>query len=507
MGQIYTFHKSVIGQGHINREQPCEDSSVSYTAEDGRYHIAIIADGHGQEKSFRSKAGSQAAADIALECLKGFAEATLSSPEVENRFYQDILSNPRYRQMTMRQLTNTILAEWSDRIHNDYETNPPSEEELGEYVEHFKDESKRHEVYGTTLLAMLRLPQCMVFLHQGDGRCDVFYEDGSVDQPVPWDPRCEGNQTTSLCDPDAAESFRHLVVDTTAKKIVACYVGSDGVEDAYRSQEGTHAFYRDLSCKLIEKHETDFDAYLEEFLPEFSACGLFSKTGSQDDVSVAGIVDINALTKLIPVFQAEVKRYSLGEDLFWKEDELRSKTRGHGILKKRAKEASDNLEQAKKFFQDLERDRAALISQLGVLQDRIQQAQQELEEDKAGYSSFTGYFQGDQEPKDEEHKKIMRVIKRLSPTSLQDFFNDITNAFSTKEDQYKRMLKEHEDLTDHIKAKEVAIENSKAKIEELQAQADQAKATFDEFDAKYQVISAEIDRLREEIGKLPVSEG
>ena len=90
MGQIYTFHKSVIGQGHINREKPCEDSSVSYTAEDGRYHIAIIADGHGQEKSFRSKAGSQAAADIALECLKGFAEATLSSPEVENRFYQDI---------------------------------------------------------------------------------------------------------------------------------------------------------------------------------------------------------------------------------------------------------------------------------------------------------------------------------------------------------------------------------------------------------------------------------
>ena len=75
MGQIFTFHKSVRGQGHINRGVPCEDSSTSFTSDDGRYHIAIIADGHGQEKSFRSKTGSQAAADIALECLKGFGRA------------------------------------------------------------------------------------------------------------------------------------------------------------------------------------------------------------------------------------------------------------------------------------------------------------------------------------------------------------------------------------------------------------------------------------------------
>ncbi len=505
MGQMYTFHKSVRGQGHINRGVPCEDSSASFTSDDGRYHIAIIADGHGQEKSFRSKTGSQAAADIALECLKGFAEVTLSTPEGEARFYQDLLNNPRYRQMTMRQLTNTILAGWSDHIHEDYAANPPSEEELGEFVEYFRDESKIPQIYGTTLIAALMLPKCLVLIHQGDGRCDVFYSGGSVDQPIPWDVRCEGNQTTSLCDEDAAESFRHCIIDIEKNPVVACYVGSDGVEDAYRSQDGTHTFYRDLTCVLVEKYETDFDAYLDEMLPEFSARGRYSKTGSQDDVSVAGIVDVEAILELIPAFQTEVRKYALAEDLFWKEDELRSKTRGHGILKKRMNEAQERVDQAKLSLRTLEIERDVLVSQLGALQDRIQNAQREMEESQSDFNSFQGYVQSGTVPEETEAARSLRTLRK-HPHLLKEFIASLTKEFSSNEAKLARMLKDHEALEQDLKAKDSAIDAARSSLDTLLAQADQAKATFDEYDAKYQAIATDISKLKAQIANMLVAQ-
>ena len=508
MGQMYTFHKSVRGQGHINRGVPCEDSSASFTSDDGRYHIAIIADGHGQEKSFRSKTGSQAAVDIVLECLKGFAEVTLSTPEGEARFYQDILNNPRYRQMTMRQLTNTILAGWSDFIHEDYIANPPGEEELGEFAEYFRDEDKVPQIYGTTLIAALKLPKCLVLIHQGDGRCDVFYADGSVDQPIPWDDRCVGNQTTSLCDDDAAESFRHCIINTEKSPVIACYVGSDGVEDAYRdpeSQKGTHTFYRDLSCMLVEKFETDFDEYLDEMLPEFSARGRYSKTGSQDDVSVSGIVDVDAVRELVPTFQIEVQKYALSEDLFWKEDELRSKTRGHGILKKRMNEAQERVEQAKLSLRTLEIERDVLVSQMGALQDRIQNAQREIEESQSDFDSFQGYLQSGTVPEETEAARSLRTLKK-HPHVLKDLLASLTKEFSSDEAKLARMLEDRKALEQSLKDKEAAIDVAKTSLDSLQAQADQAQATFEEYDAKYQAISSEINKLQAQIANMPIAQ-
>lgn len=116
MDQVFTFHETVRGHLHVMNEFPCEDSSSSFSAENGRYHIAIVADGHGSKSCFRSDYGSKVATEVTLECLQQFAEATLASEELEERFYKDVFSNPRYRHMTLRRLTDTILAEWHDRV-------------------------------------------------------------------------------------------------------------------------------------------------------------------------------------------------------------------------------------------------------------------------------------------------------------------------------------------------------------------------------------------------------
>ena len=498
MGQVYTFHKTVRGHLHVMNEFPCEDSSASYSAEDGKYHIAIVADGHGSKSCFRSDYGSEAAANVALECLRQFAEATLASEEIENRFYKDMFSNPRYRQMTIRRLTDTILAGWHDRVLDNYKSDPPSVEEMGESAAEYESGKNIAHIYGTTLMAALQMPKCLVLVHQGDGRCDVFYTDGSVDQPIPWDSRCEDTATTSLCDEDAADSFRSAVLDLSEKPVMACYLGCDGVEDAYRDtyeglggshilMGGVHTFYKDLTCQLSKMGQVEFEGSLEAMLSDFSTNGKFSRSGSGDDVSVAGIIDIEAIQQFISKFEYDIKCYALEEDLFWKEDELRGKTRKHGILKKRLDEAQAALSEAQKKQQLLETSLQQLNGQREEFVQEVAQAKNDLEEYKQESQLASEQFEG----------KFSRIA-----TAAQRFFEDISTGFLQKEAEYRKMLEKLLGYDTKIKRVEEAIDVGAEKIRELEHKLRNAQSTFVEYDTKYQAIDSDRIRIENEIAAL-----
>ena len=266
MSKMFTFHETVRGHLHIMNDFLCEDFSESFSDENGRYHIAVIADGHGAKACFRSNIGSKIATVVAVECLQNYAETIMLSEGNGASYYKDMLSNPRYQKMNIRQLTNSIIDKWNDKVYEHYCANPPLKEEKAEAT---PDTNFAH-IYGTTLIAALQMPKCLILLQQGDGRCDVFYSDGSVDQPIPWDSRCEGNVTTSVCDMDAEDSIRYCVLDLSKKPVMACYLGCDGVEDAYRDTEeelggshvqmgGVHTFYKYMTCQLAkEGPETGF---------------------------------------------------------------------------------------------------------------------------------------------------------------------------------------------------------------------------------------------------------
>jgi len=427
---------------------PCEDSSASFSAEDGKYYIAAVADGHGSNSCFRSDYGSKAAAEVAMECLRQFAEANLALEEIEDRFYQDMFSNPRYQKMTIKQLTDTIVAEWHDRVMDHYKNNPPSAEEMGENAAEYENGKNPTHIYGTTLMAALRLPKCLILIHQGDGRCDVFYADGSVDQPIPWDKRCEGTTTTSLCDEDATGSFRSCVINLDENPIMACYLGCDGVEDAYRDtyeelggshvlMGGVHTFYKDLTCQLVKMEQVEFEDYLKTMLSDFSANGRFSRSGSGDDVSVAGIVDLDVIQQFAAEYEYDVKRYALEEDLFWKEDELRGKKRKHDILQKRAEEAQSAFNEAQKKQQRYE-------EKFRYLREKVAQAE------------------GDR----------------------------------------RKLLKQLGEYDGQIKKVEEAQRTGGETVKELKAKLDEARSAFEEYDTKYQAIDADRIRIEGEIAAL-----
>ena len=499
MDQVFTFHETVRGHLHVMNEFPCEDSSSSFSAENGRYHIAIVADGHGSKSCFRSDYGSKVATEVALECLQQFAEATLASEELEERFYKDIFSNPRYRHMTVRRLTDTILAEWHDRVLEEYKNNPPTLEEMGESATEYQNGKNLAHIYGTTLIAALKLPQCMILLHQGDGRCDVFYEDGSVDQPIPWDSRCEDTATTSLCDEDAAERFRSCVLNLTEKPVIACYVGCDGVEDAYRDtyeglggshvlMGGVHVFYKYLTCQIVQMGDETFKSWLPDFLAKFSADGIFSRSGSGDDVSVSGIVDLSKISSFTEGYAYDVKLYALEEDLFWKEDELRGKTRKHGILKKR-------FDDAKLAFENASVTQNTLTESLAQLQNcriefarKIEAAKEELEAYRQDAESATGQFEG-------------RYATRFA-TAMQRFIEEISTGYSQKEAAYSKMLEQLVQLDGKIRQIEEQIECGKKNLLELETKRDEAQSAFEEYDTKYQAIDVERGKIADQIKAL-----
>lgn len=508
MDRVFTFHETVRGHMHVMRDIPCEDYSYSYSSENGKYYIAIVADGHGSDECFRSACGSKVAALVAFDCLKVFAESMTETPQIENNFYSEMFSDPRYRQTTIRRLTDTIIAGWHDCVREDYQKNPPTEEEMGENVDKFTDENHISHIYGTTLMAALLLPQCLILLHQGDGRCDVFYGDGTVDQPIPWDSRCEDTAVTSMCDDDAAVSFRSCVLNLAEKDVAACYLGCDGVEDAYRDtyeslggthelMGGVHTFYKDLTCQLADMQTGDFLEYLKTMLPKFSADGRFSRSGSGDDVSVAGIVDIGAIVSLKEKFALDVKKYELDEELFWKEDELRGKMRKHGILSGRMKDAKMNFDSLKAELHKLEAEQAKLASRHEQMKKYVLQARNSLEQ--FGQESDKLTSQINQNPAaDNPIRKSIHMLgitlpeksKRLAvkKNTLESHYRKSLDDLLKCESDIRILQQEHQEL-----AKEILLSEKKY---------NEAKMNFEAYDAKYQAIEFEKNKIVQAIAEL-----
>lgn len=347
---FHTFHLSVQGSIHIQKGLCCEDASLSLSDPQNRYHILAVADGHGDPTCVRSQLGSLAAVSIAVESLQEFAESMRCHPaNTGEPSWEDFVANPRYRQSAIRRLSNSILYRWSQTIQTNLRNHPLTDaeyEKAGEQGERYRKGENQEHIYGTTLIGGLLLPPFLILLQQGDGRCDVFYSDGSVDQPIPWDARCHENQATSLCDIDAADSVRSCVIDMRKKDVIACLMGSDGVEDSFFDMEGTHTFYRELISELCDKYPEAFLRYLKERLPELS------RLGSGDDISVAGLVNIKEAQKFVDSFRRQIKAYQLNDSLKMCEERLHSMERKHNFLHRKVQELTSKLQHQEELLKE-----------------------------------------------------------------------------------------------------------------------------------------------------------
>lgn len=266
---MYAFHAITRGSLHILTNKPCQDYAASCYSKD--YAIGIVADGHGNDRYFRSERGARFAVDVTISILQELLSSTKNMKQLPKGDWQ-------------KQIAASIISRWNDCIEQDQAEEVFTDDELNTLKESDKNEIELGNwqfVYGTTLIAVVLTKGCFFGLQIGDGKCVAIDTTGKPQQPIPWDNRCFLNQTTSLCDNDAISLFRFAY--TTKNLPVAVFTASDGVDDTYTTDERLYAFYQAL-WKMLRDNPDKAVADVHDFLPKMS------EQGSHDDISIAGVM-------------------------------------------------------------------------------------------------------------------------------------------------------------------------------------------------------------------------
>jgi len=318
-----SFAVTVQGGSHIKSGTVCQDASSFY--DDDSVSIAVVADGHGDSSCFRSDKGAKFAVVCATEGIKQFAK------EHEALFKQGIIKKPGFFQKqppSHRELEKSIreklikqtVASWNSVVMDHYQKNPFKEQEMEKVSEKYRKRYEEGEniskAYGTSLIAAAITPWYWFGFHIGDGRFSVLYKDSEGDQPVPWDPKCYLNVTTSICDDDILDRGEEgvrafLSLRTDIEPPVAFFLCSDGIDDNYPVDEKENAahlyrLYREIAVTFAE------EGYDSTFGKDGTSGQLkdladnFAKKGKGDDTSLAGILNVELLKETAPQWKEKM---------------------------------------------------------------------------------------------------------------------------------------------------------------------------------------------------------
>ncbi len=297
---------SCQGESHIATGKVCQDYSYSKVYENGNA-IAIVYDGHGGKRYFRSDIGAKIAAEVTEHKVRTFIEKvglTLlkSEPFTQHGTISEQITNQDFDKTSnieraFRQLFGSIIYEWNSEVLAHAKLNPISElekEGLEErWIAEFEKNENLEKVYGCTLIVYAYTPEFWLAFQIGDGKCFACDSAGNWSEPIPWDERCFLNKTTSICDSGAIDEFRYCY-EGDGHFPIAVILGSDGIDDSFGSEENQANFYVQI-LKSIAK--SGLDATLSEIqttLPQLS------KIGSQDDMSIAMIFNSEKVSSAIP---------------------------------------------------------------------------------------------------------------------------------------------------------------------------------------------------------------
>lgn len=309
----FNFHCQ--GESHKAIDKVCQDFSYSDVDENGT-GIAIVCDGHGGKRYFRSDIGAKFATEIAEQNIKVFLKEIdenlfANQPYTPKTAIQTEIDIGDFEKETLldkafRQLFASIIGRWHSEIISHAKNNPLTDKEKETVEQRYQDEFSRgnsiEKNYGCTLMAYVCTPKFWFAFHIGDGKCISFDENATWKEPIPWDDRCFLNKTTSLCDSDAINEFRYCY-EGDGKFPVAVFLGSDGIDDSFGEEANLVNFYVQVAKSLIKDGCDSVSEELKSTLP------VLSKRGSQDDMSVACIYDdikINAVYSLFIDYQIAV---------------------------------------------------------------------------------------------------------------------------------------------------------------------------------------------------------
>ncbi len=270
-----TLAISVRGVSHITSGKPVQDYSLAVKG-DG-FSIAVVCDGHGADKHFRSEIGSRIAAEVTKEAFVQFFALNKN---------WNALSQDTERKLDRLKLA--VIANWQEQIEKYTVENPFTEEEIKKASVSFA--SRKHydvsQPYGTTILAAMVASDYYVVMMIGDGaiaRINADFTSAMVDFPGKhvFDDQPH-SATDSLC---ATDSYRNIFFahgQLEENEVVAFALCSDGMSEAFVSDS-----------TLLSKFNNYLNYYAEEGLEKATEAitaqlnQLSQLSAMKDDISLA----------------------------------------------------------------------------------------------------------------------------------------------------------------------------------------------------------------------------
>jgi hypothetical protein len=295
-----------IGESHIRAGKVCQDYSLSFNL-DG-VAIAVVCDGHGSPCYVRSNKGAEFAAETFKVLITEFVDNFDKSLIIGKPFTQCPAKKDRIAteedelQPIFNQLFKSILTIWYKEIELHISQNPFTETEKAnfkpEWIADFEKGVIMRDCYGCTLLATVVTSDYWFAIHIGDGKIVSLKDNTVFQEPVPWDDRCFGNQTTSMCAPDAMDLFRYCYggSDSIPDAIFLC---SDGVENGYETTNKLCSeLYVELAKRLVANGKQSTFEDIKLTLPSMS-----KKSSRQDDMSLAIVYDLHKLSDHLAIYE------------------------------------------------------------------------------------------------------------------------------------------------------------------------------------------------------------
>ena len=323
MKDLYRF---CVGDSHILTGKPCQDCARSITNE--LYSMAIVSDGHGGERYFRSNIGSEYAVRITRDAVDEFVKEMNNQDSCifANKAFTTSESDGRKTNDALRWLFSSIICRWNIAITEHALNNGLSKWELEnldeKYLTEFENKRKEpdasfEKTYGCTLMAYVQTSSYWFAFQIGDGKCVSLtkaLDKLECTKPIPWDERCFLNKTTSLCDSQAIDGFRYCY-QGDGNFPLAVFLGSDGMDDTYGDEEGLYNFYIELYKLILQKGAKEAKRELKKSLP------FISKHGSKDDMSIACVYDDSNSAEFLKllveyqVCQIEIELHEVGDKI------------------------------------------------------------------------------------------------------------------------------------------------------------------------------------------------
>src|ERR1700677_2131763 len=270
-------HACIRGSSHQRSGLPNQDAvqcTVTPGAQ-GTVAVAVVSDGHGSARHFRSQIGSSLAVSTVAATLQTFLRESVSSngqvPFVPEQVHE---------------LERKVVSGWLAAVQSDLENNPFTQAELTTLEKEEGAEgraavaSSPELAYGATLLAAAATDRVLLYLQLGDGEILSVNAQGATTRPLPPDDRLIANQTTSLCQPEAWKDFRSAWITAGALPSLVL-LSTDGYANSFRSDDDFLKIGQDYLEIVREQGISSLAEELPAILTEAT------QQGSGDDITLA----------------------------------------------------------------------------------------------------------------------------------------------------------------------------------------------------------------------------